>query len=348
METMAMTGYMNDQDDLPDLEDGDESPEDRMMKAIAKIQEERKQYPLKLTLKECISLLHTDRPQYLRHMRNSKETELCFIYDSELWTPEVEKAVLAGGTCPVCKGKGLSRGVVHGKDTNFWFFEEYRCYCVAAKEVKALADSKLPENLKDFDLRTLGESGKSSLLPSKQAAEIAFMRQHPDESYFFIGPPGTSKSTYSAALFKEALRRNHSGRSTWLSVGDSAWRVDGNHLLKTEVEYATSNDKDSVRRDITIEEIFRARRAGYKPVLLLEEIDKRKPTEFFANVRFYLVNAMDECGGQLLLTTNQTRKGFEDLFLKSDIEQVQVTGGALLRRLLRSPEKVNVRDYHAV
>jgi hypothetical protein len=55
METMAMTGYMNDQDDLPDLEDGDESPEDRMMKAIAKIQEERKQYPLKLTPKECIS-----------------------------------------------------------------------------------------------------------------------------------------------------------------------------------------------------------------------------------------------------------------------------------------------------
>ncbi|MBZ5671339.1 MAG: hypothetical protein LAO04_16615 [Acidobacteriia bacterium] len=334
-------------DDLPDLEDGDESPEDRMMKTIAKIQEERKQYPLKLTPTECLKLMHTDRPQYLRHMRNSKETELCCIYDSELWTPEVEKTVLAGGTCPVCKGRGLSKGVVHGKDTNFYFFEEYRCDCVAAKEVKKLADSKLPEILRDFDLRTLGVSGRSSLLPAKQQAEIAFMRQHPNDSYFFLGPPGTSKSTYSAALFNAALRRNYSGRSTWLSVGDSAWRVDGNHLLKTEVEYATSDDKDSVRRDITSEEIFRARRAGYKPVLLLEEIDKRKPTEFFANVLFCLVNAMDECGGQLLLTTNQTRKGFEDLFLKSDIEQVQVTGGALLRRLLRSPEKVNVRDYHA-
>jgi len=203
-----------------------------------------------------------------------------------------------------------------------------------------LVKEKLPENLRDFNINTLAPSPKSRLSPPLQEQELAFLKAHIGESFFFLGPPGTSKSVFSAVLFRAALWRDCLYRR-----GGCLWRVDGNHLFETEVAYAMADDKSSVMRDITSDEIYSAKRRGYRPVLLLEEIDKRKMTEFAANTLFRLVNAMDECNGQLILTTNLTEQGFRNLFLNSDIEQVRVDGGALLRRLLDNG-KINVRDYH--
>lgn len=161
-----------------------------------------------------------------------------------------------------------------------------------------MLERKLPPSLRDHSLNNLAPSGKSRLPPERQAEEIAFLRAHKDESCFFLGPPGTSKSTFAAALMRDAIFQDQ-------VLGDGGgfyWRVGGNRLFEQEVAYATAGDKDSVATDITVSDIVSARRRGFTPFLVLGEIDKRKMTEFSANVLFRLVNAMDEQQGQLIVT----------------------------------------------
>lgn len=323
---------MNDEpEEIDELKD-DDWDKDPLEEAVRKAKEKRIVYPLTLTKEECLALggQHSFGigGKYFWDSYKDGKYETAEDHGKELWLKEGKAAFLAGKPCPVCRGKGHYDAVYRGIETNFYFSLYTPCPCVAHHTMRRLLNEKLPENLRDFSINTLAPSPKSILPPSFQEREIAFLKEHLYESFFFLGPPGTSKSTYSAALFRASLWYdcNH-GRGGYL------WRVDGNHLFETEVAYATANDKDSVRRDITPDEIYYAKRKGYQPVLLLEEIDKRKMTEFAANILFRLVNAMDECNGQLILTTNLTMQGFRNMFLKSDIEQVRVSGEALLRRL---------------
>lgn len=78
-------------------------------------------------------------------------------------------------------------------------------------------------------------------------------------------------------------------------------------------------------------------------MVLIEEIDKRKPTDFNTDLLGRVVNSLYENRGQLIVTSNLSRADLNDFYLKAKDKQVLVAGGALLRRLL-SPE-VNVRDY---
>lgn len=337
-------GFVTDEpEDVEQLKDNDWDDDSRK-EAFERLERNRIVYPLTLTKEECLEMggehFLSKGHKYFWDSYEHGEYELADDLGKELWLAEGMAAFQAGKPCPVCRNSGRRKAVFRGTKTNFYFLLNTTCWCAIYKTMRKLTSEKLPENLRGFNINTLAPSPKSCLSAKVQEREIVFLKEHLYESFFFLGPPGTSKSTYSAALFRASLWYdcNH-GRGGYL------WRVDGNHLFETEVAYATANDKDSVRRDITPDEIYYAKRRGYQPVLLLEEIDKRKMTEFAANVLFRLVNAIDECNGQLILTTNLTEQGFRNLFLNSDIEQVRVDGGALLRRLLDN-DKVNVRDYY--
>jgi DNA replication protein DnaC len=330
-------------EEIEDLKD-DDSDKDPLLEALRKAKEKRIVYPLTLTKEECLALggqhSHGLGGTYFSDSYEGGKYETAEDHGNELWLKEGKAAFDAGKPCPICRGTGHYEVVCRGTETNFYFIMPTCCLCVIHRTMRQLLQEKLPENLRDFNINTLAPSPKSILPPSVQEREIAFLKKHVGESFFFLGPPGSSKSTYSAALFRASLWHDCLHRR-----GGYLWRVDGNHLFETEVAYATADNKSSVERDITPDEIYHAKRSGYRPVLLLEEIDKRKMTEFAANILFRLVNAMDECNGQLILTTNLTEQGFRNLFLNSAIEQVRVDGGALLRRLLEN-EKINVRDYH--
>jgi DNA replication protein DnaC len=302
----------------------------------------KSRYPLSMTPEECLGLEYRGPDDYRlasQYFNDSYRDGEYTLYEDpgRGRSGEVLEAFKAGRTCPVCRGDWFYKAVYRGTKTNFFFPLARTCMCSRYKWMKEKVDSKLPPALRQHKLDLLKPSELSRLPLSRQAEEIGFMKAHRDESFFFLGPPGSSKSTFAAALFRAAIWRD-----ALRGMGGFQWRVDGNHLFETEVAYAMADDKQSARRDVTVEDIVLASRKKFRPVLLLEEIDKRKMTEFAANVLFRLANALDEAGGQLILTTNLSKQGFRDMFLKSDIDAVRVDGAAILRRVF---EKANVRDY---
>ena len=327
-----------------------------IMERLRKEREWQPVYPLSLTREECLRLgwsryRGTQDPKGKRYKEDSlKSFEVVEDPIEEFRGGRMREFWAAADgdrTCLVCHGRQEYDIVYRGIETNFFWRKTCQCLCETRRMYRRmLAFYGVPLSLRKVNIGDLSPSPKSCLSIGFQEKEIAFLRKHSSESFFFLGPPGSSKTTFSAALFNLAVWRSCS-----LHNGDKFWRVDGNHLFETEVAYATANDKESVQRDITPDEIRRARRkGGYGqnpgfPVLLLEEIDKRKMTEFSANILFRLIDAMVESEGQLFLTTNLTEKGFRRMFLDSDIEAVRVTGGAIIRRLFEN-EKINVRDYH--
>jgi len=338
-------------DDVEDLRDP-RYEEDRLERIAKRIRELRSRYPLKLTKDECMALKAGDRDTWMFYRRESDQDGKYEVAEDPAnalapWDTEARRAVLEGRPCPRCKDTKSVTLLCRGTVTNFYFLRTFGCECIGFRDFQKMLAKRLPERLCKFSLSSLSWSDKSSLSRARQEKEIAFLRAHPDDSYFFLGKPGTSKTTYSAALYIHALwtafRKPDPTNSQYALK--YLWRVDGNHLFDSEVAYAMADDKESVQRDVTVDQILWPRKNDHRPVLVLEEIDKRKMTEFAANVLFRLVDAMDECGGQLIVTTNRTMQGFRDMFLKSDVEQVRVTGEALLRRLT-DPDRINVRNYH--
>ena len=343
----ATTDEMDAQPGEPETAFGE-----RMMSILEMQKRARASYPLALSREECLGMDTRSGPGKI-YLEDSIETGFDPVDDPRT---EEAKAGLARAfaqwrregkgsrewyddwACSLCRACERAR-TWKGRKTGFYFHPQYvlECPCRKMWRMDKQLREKLPPSLRNHSINSLKPSPDSNLPAARQEKEIAFLKEHRTEGFFFLGPPGTSKSTFAAALFKEALWRDVNGK-----YGGFLWRVDGSRLLEQEQAWALANDKSEVRRDVTVEDIERARKRGFRPVLLLEEMDKRRMTEFAVNIFFRLVNAMDECEGQLILTTNLTMGGFRDLFLKSGVEAVQVTGEALLRRVL----KANVRDYH--
>jgi hypothetical protein len=137
-------------------------------------------------------------------------------------------------------------------------------------------------------------------------------------------------------LFQHALWRNIKAGYT---KGGPCWYIEANRLLEQEQAWATG-DKREAERDVTAEDIVRCVNRGHRPTLFLEEIEKRKMTEFVADILFRMIDAIDKGKGQLIVTSNKDLDGLER-FLTKDPELAS-TGEAILRRL----KKLNVRDYY--
>jgi DNA replication protein DnaC len=301
-------------------------------------------YPLTLSREECLRLSKGGPYWHGRGAEYSKDTgtdyELVEQVNADLWNDEVEQSVLSGESCPVCRGGEYREFIYRGTKTNFYFCRTDRCYCVIYKKFDRMLQ-KIPLRFRGLSLKTLAPCTESLLLPDIQAEEIAFLKAHYNESFTFLGPPGTSKSTYASVILRAAMRQ-----AAKKDYGEtSIWRIDGGHFLESEVAFscATFEAKETFVHDITVDEINKAARRGLRPVVLIEEIDKRRPTDFNTDLLGRVVNSLYENKGQLIVTSNLCRQDLNDFYLKAKDKQVRVAGGALLRRLL-SPE-VNVRDY---
>ena len=310
-------------------------------------------YPLTLTKEECLRMgSKFMQPGYEHWCRSYENGEYEIAEDpgKEAWrlagpqayadrSHEGEDAWRRNRRCPACRGLGKHDVVYRGTKTNFYWRGTKRCVCRDWWHMRRMVERKLPRKLRWADLDVLRPSPASNLSIERQAEGIALLKDHRTESFFFLGAPGTSKSTFAAALFRSAL---------WWDCchgrGGHLWRVDGNKMFEAEHEYSTAKDKGAVGREITVDLIYGAARSGFRPVLLVEEIDKRRMTEFAANILFRIANAMDETQGQFIITSNKTVKGFKDLFMRSEIESVRDSGEAFLRRLF---DNMNVRDYYS-
>lgn len=245
-------------------------------------------------------------------------------------------------SCPLCQGNNyLAQFCYKAKDgkEQVCYGGEMKCPCVGYRNLRRAVEFRIPRSLQGFSFNNLQPSPKSRLSPDQQEAEIAFLKAHPYDSYLFCGPPGTSKSVYATCLFRNVMAQRSSDRLT------NEWYVDFGRFCDIETEYSTAQDKSDIQRIVTAEEIEKRTRKDRKaPVMVLEELDKHKISEFISGKLFSIIRTMDDCEGQMIVTSNRTLEGLTEVFSKSPFEQVRVTGEAIMRRIA-DPKRVHIRDY---
>jgi septin family protein len=212
--------------------------------------------------------------------------------------------------------------------------------------IQSFLDKLVREEYREFDLRTLTPSKLSSLPLERQAEELEILKKAPGDNYFFIGPPGTSKSTFSTALLRESLWRNKQWVKEywWAQKSSFCWKVNAENLFVQNMTWKTSRSSETPppTPDVTPEKIDKAKAKGLRPTLIIEELDKTKLTDSRVNFLFDIIDAMDGCRGQIIITSNRTLDRFLAMFEEHTDETVRVTGGPLMRRLLKN---CNVRNY---
>jgi ATPase family associated with various cellular activities (AAA) len=270
------------------------------------------------------------------------------------WSMALMAAVYSGElpTCPGCNNTRYVPTIQKGAVTGLILRSNEQCQCVPYRFIQNVIDETIPRGYRLVDLWTLQPSRLSQLPLHTQADEIEMLRHHHEDNYLFLGPAGTSKTTFSIALYREAMKRNklHIMSAGFRGVPPRCrtqfvWRINGEELFTQNQAYKTTmtSEKPAPPPDVTVERIQRAARAGIRPVIILEEIDKTRLTEPRMNLLFALFDAIDGAKGQIVLTTNRDMDRFIAMFTESEIETVRVSAEPFLRRLFKN---CNIRNYY--
>jgi DNA replication protein DnaC len=311
---------------------------------------------MNVDLKEILSELakwHVVERQDHRRWYEQKLRETSWVEvarDAKLadvkWTRDLYWAVARGQKCPACADTNQIRVVKYGTVTGMYIDGYPDCECVKYRRLWKVLCGCIPERYLGVSLYDLAPSSLSKLSMARQESEIAFIREHKEDGFFFMGPAGTSKTTFAIALYRDYLstlfRQQWKGSADTLYVGPQGiWRINGDSLLRQFHEKATNFE--AKEPDVTAGKIRSEARSKRRPCLILEEIDKSKMTDFRANTLFALVDALYECGGRLVLTTNLTPTEFGGMFANSGSDNIRATGAALMRRI---KEMCHIRNYH--
>jgi hypothetical protein len=172
------------------------------------------------------------------------------------------------------------------------------------------------------------------------------LRANQDSGWAFFAPAGYSKTTCSYALWKNAvfanLRKlweldptrcelwssefiphpnggyNQRGPNKLRVPRIFVWRKSVPDLLQQHFDRMNMGEGEDAtfvpKPDISVENIEKAVRAGMKPRVFLEEIDKIKPSEYAINQLFRIFDALDRHKGQIVLDTNFSKEQFKNVF----------------------------------
>ena len=221
------------------------------------------------------------------------------------------------------------------------------CDCQIWKHIWKLTKRELPLAYQKFSLATLKPDLLNRLPVGVQQQEMDYVRQHESENFLFLGPSGTGKTTLAYALFRAAYDR--SAKHLWsedrggLEYKDRRWIWRGNfNDLLNQFNAKQKEQKDNPVPDpeVTQQKIKNAARDGFRPVLIIEEVDKIELNMHRSNFLFHLIDETINAGGQLIMTTNLTMAEFRDNLTAN--EDIRTTGETILRRLT---DHVHIRNY---
>jgi DNA replication protein DnaC len=247
-------------------------------------------------------------------------------------------AILFGDKpCPRCNGTHTVNYAVRDKHTGNLGTKDYQCLCSQNPHRRKTLAQMLPPKYLRCNLATLEPSTHSTMPIQRQAEMIQHFRENPNANVMMWGKPGTGKTTVACALLRHAVQRDwkyfytdNLGCLKW-TTGRWIWRVSFDTLMAQYLR--KQNDREEPEPDVTPERIKAATEKGKKFVLCLEEIDKAKLTEHRANKLFDIIDTLYNCEGQLIVTTNLTHDGFSDMMTKTDNENINVAGAAIIRRI---------------
>ena len=252
------------------------------------------------------------------------------MIDKKLWKARIHDAVMFGDMpCPFCDGSALQH-----IDQRV-----YSCDCAELKWKLKTIERILPKRYLKNNLYTIQPSTASKLPLERQKAVIEYMAkgENRDKGYFLYGEPGTSKTTFATALVRHAIERDW---DRWLyDYGPQKWNnmwiqyANWDNLIGQHLAY--QNDREAPPPSVTAQYIQSVAASGRRPVLVIEEIDKSKLTQYKANKLFDIIQAMDAALGQLIITTNyRTIEEFESFLYRTDDETINLTGEPVWRRIV--------------
>lgn len=198
-----------------------------------------------------------------------------------------------------------------------------RCECLRRKIRQAKLD-RIPGIYQGLHLATLTPNPQRH---KDQARNLAWLRANPEASYAFTGnltgnePPNAKsnrvgKSLFGWLLYREAVERNQRTCGLLLST-----------LLKQFQAWEMDPDKVP---DITPGDL---RQNHTRYFLLIDELDKDRPTEFRAEVLFQLIEAAHSFKHQLVVTTNYTLDGLANYWSRNGAAY----GPAIVSRIKEQP-----------
>jgi hypothetical protein len=268
------------------------------------------------------------------------ETEWTEIERPALLSDEQIEAVGSGKLkCPKCGGTKeyavLRRGETTGLITR-WRIE---CNCRDFKRFFTRWNAMIPLAYRKFRLNSLQPSPRSNAALELQAYVIGQLKANPDRSCLFVGPPATGKTVYSTCLFERALKRW--AMTSEPGIPESCWYISAFDLLQQAHDYAIQRETISADTDdihdvreareplVTVGKIRKAVKAGLKPRLYIEELDKIPTvTEFRGSIIFELIKEIDAQAGQIVITANKSADDLARMYAIRD-------GNALVRRFTK-------------
>jgi ATPase family associated with various cellular activities (AAA) len=279
------------------------------------------------------------------------ETETQWEHDVLLTFSQLDAGVRKAVTelkmsCPVCKNQRMN-AIFRGKSTGAIRHESYFCSCGRAQLLHKLI-MKIPIHDRGVVLSKLGASTKSLLPLDKQAVILKQLRANPKTSYIFFGPSGSSKTTFSTALFRNRLVNwvNAQDVPSFFGslVNERVWaskcpvvRISAKTILEDFVKESMHELDRSGKRIRPGLNRAMIERNGSETVLLIEEIDKVRYTPFKISAMFELIDACYENGAQLLINTNLTEEAFASQFGPEN-------GEAIIRRIAEIAKVYNFYD----
>ena len=168
----------------------------------------------------------------------------------------------------------------------------------------------VPARYRRVDLSALAPSPSALLNMDRQGTIISAIKARPDDSYLFVGAPGTGKTHLMLALYRRALAESVDQQIEREDLCQSVWRVNASALLAQHSAWAVERNRDepneALMPSVTVEVIAAAVKKGYRPCLFLDELDKVAPTVAKLSSLCSLVDAVYVEGGQVVATSNKS------------------------------------------
>lgn len=214
-------------------------------------------------------------------------------------------------------------------DTNFEFLDDSGTLSATPKRCRHLLD-KIAGRKKDLIPAIYSKAKLENLKAdvqrhASQPEIIRKLKNKPDGSYLFTGTHGTGKTHLMWCLYNYAVSHHVPIYAGTLSSLIAEYQA-GINASKAGERFTYSIEASQLRQNHT----------GW--ALMLDDIDKAKPSLYVADKLFELVDAAYCYQHQLVITTNLTPRQLMAHF--QDIDNFGQYGGAIVRRILETTETI--------
>lgn len=257
----------------------------------------------------------------------------CAIQRETRWVPigpipnidhALMESIREGKPCPVCSGMDASREIYvpcRGLDQGIEVRRKFNCVCQKPRRIYWFLGESIPKIYRETHIDSVSPKDGLRISTDRQREIITSLRERPDDSYLLMGPSGSGKTHLMVGLCRRAIEEHVDSGSMHL-ISECIWYINASVLLDDHVRYATSKEDYPEPPRLTVRKVEAAARAGLRPCLFLDELDKVKGTEFKLSQLCSIIDSIYVAGGQIVATSNKTPEEMIDKWGKDEAETI--------------------------